>query len=71
MTHSQTPEAALAEAEQMLAEQNAALDAAFAIMQSLGSSPIQVDGRELAELASYQPSPTDCCSHTVLAGTRC
>ena len=71
MTQSQTLEAAIAEAEQMLAEQNAELDAALAGLENRGSSPIHVDGRELAELASHQPAPAPCRARTVVAGTRC
>jgi hypothetical protein len=71
MNQSQTLEAALAEAEQMLAEQNAELDAAFARLESLGSSSIHVDGQELAELATFQPAPTRPCSQTFAGATRC
>jgi hypothetical protein len=71
MSQSQTLEAALAEAERMLAEQNAEIDLAFAKLESLGSSPLQVDGRQLAELASHQPALTPRRSQTVVGGTRC
>ena len=71
MNQSQTLEAALAEAERMLAEQDAEIDAAFARLENLGSSPIHVDARELAELASYQPVPTNCGSQALVGATRC
>ena len=71
MNQSQTLEAALEEAERMLAEQNAELDAAFAKLESLGSSPIQIDGQELAEIATHQPTTARSCSHALVAATRC
>ena len=71
MNQSQTLEAALEEAERMLAEQNAELDAAFARLEMLGSSPIHIDGQELAELATHQPTPTRPCSQTFAGATRC
>jgi hypothetical protein len=71
MNQSQTLEAALADAERMLAEQNAEIDAAFARLESLGASPIQVDGRELAELTSCEQAPTASHQQRLFAGTRC
>ena len=71
MNQSQNLEEALAITERMLAEQNAELDAAFARLESHGCSPIQVDPRELAELASYQPAAMPSRSQTFIVGTRC
>jgi hypothetical protein len=44
-------ESHLAEIDRILIEQNAELDAAFARLESLDSASIQVNERELAELA--------------------
>jgi hypothetical protein len=71
MEQSRTLEAALAEAERMLTEQNAELDAAFAKLESIGSSPVQIDRGELAELANHRPMPTACRSQTLIGATRC
>jgi len=67
----QTLEATLAEAERMLSDQNAELETAFARLESLGSSPIHVEERELTALASNQLVPTPWHSPTLAIATRC
>jgi hypothetical protein len=67
----QTLEEALADVERMLSEQNADLDAAFARLESLGSSPIHLDERELTVPASNPPTPAPWRSPVLAAATRC
>jgi hypothetical protein len=71
MNQSRTLETALAETERMLAEQNAELDAAFARLESLGSCPVPIDARELAELASFQPATAGCLTQSRVTAKRC
>lgn len=71
MNHSQNLEGALAEAERMLAEQDAELDAAFARLEHLGACPIHVDERQLDELANCQPVPLISGSRPFVLEPRC
>jgi hypothetical protein len=71
MNQSQDLEAALAEAERILAEQNAELDAVFARLENLGSFPIPIDMRELAEVANCQPAPARLGSPSWIIAPRC
>jgi len=71
MNQSQDLEAALAEAERILAEQNAELDAVFARLENLGSFPISIDMPELAELANCQPAPARLGSPSWIIAPRC
>jgi hypothetical protein len=70
MTQPEELELAIADAERCMAEQNAELEVAFAKLQSLGSSRLDVEEHELAALASCETGSI-APARPIVMGTRC